>query len=70
MCVLAIGVHPNDVEFGMGVTLTKHISMGHELQVIVLVDRARDEVGNYTRSDEIRQESKEAAKNVKQKDFI
>lgn len=62
MCVLAIGVHPDDVEFGMGATLTKHISMGHELQVIVLADGARDEVGNYTRSDEIWQESKEALK--------
>ena len=38
MRVLAIGVHPDNVEFGMGATLTKHISMGYELQVIVLTD--------------------------------
>ena len=62
MKVLAIGVHPDDVEFGMGATLSKHISLGHEIHVIVLTDGARDELGNYTKSDERRQESINALK--------
>ncbi|MFX0012668.1 MAG: PIG-L deacetylase family protein, partial [Candidatus Hermodarchaeota archaeon] len=62
MRVLAIGVHPDDIEFGMGASLSKHISMGHEIQIVVLTDGARDEFGNYTRSNERRQESKEALK--------
>ncbi|NHJ20054.1 MAG: PIG-L family deacetylase [Candidatus Lokiarchaeota archaeon] len=62
MKVLAIGVHPDDVEFGMGATLSKHISLGHEVHVIVLTDGARDELGNYTKSNERRQESINALK--------
>lgn len=62
MRVLAIGVHPDDIEFGMGAILAKHISMGHEVFVIVLTDGERDDMGNYIRSDDRRQESKEALK--------
>jgi len=57
MRVLAIGVHPDDIEFGMGSTLAKHISFGHEVQVIILTDGARDKTGNYTKSDERREEN-------------
>ncbi len=51
MRVLAIGVHPDDIEFGMGATLAKHIKIGHEVSIAVLTDGARDKNGNYTRSD-------------------
>ncbi len=57
MRVLAIGVHPDDIEFGMGATLAKHIKIGHEVSIIVLTDGARDKNGNYTMSDERREES-------------
>lgn len=57
MRVLAIGVHPDDIEFGMGATLAKHIKVGHEVSVLILTDGARDGSGNYTRSDERREES-------------
>jgi len=62
MRVLAIGVHPDDVEFGMGATMTKHISFGHEVRVIVLTDGNRDETGKYVRSEERRKESINALK--------
>ena len=51
MRILAIGVHPDDIEFGMGATLAKHIKSGHDISILVLTDGARDENGNYTRSD-------------------
>ena len=57
MKVLAIGVHPDDIEFGMGATLAKHISFDHEVSVIILTDGNRDKRGNYIRSNERRQES-------------
>lgn len=57
MKVLAIGVHPDDVEFGMGSTLAKHIILGHEVSVVILTDGTRDETGKYIRSDDRREES-------------
>ena len=60
MKILAIGVHPDDIEFGMGATLAKHINFGHDISILVLTDGGRDKDGNYTRSDERREESKRA----------
>ena len=57
MKILAIGVHPDDIEFGMGATLAKHIKSGHEVSIIILTDGARDDEGKYKRSDERRGES-------------
>ena len=57
MRVIAIGVHPDDIEFGMGATLAKHISFGHDVLVIFLTDGERDNDGNYIKSDERRNES-------------
>jgi LmbE family N-acetylglucosaminyl deacetylase len=34
--VLAIGAHPDDIEFGAGATLLKHQASGHEIHVLVL----------------------------------
>ena len=62
MNILAIGVHPDDIEFGMGATLAKHIKSGHEVSIIVLTDGARDNEGNYKRSEERREESIRALK--------
>jgi len=62
MKILAIGVHPDDIEFGMGATLAKHIELGHETNILVLTDGARDKEGYYTRSDDRREESIRALK--------
>jgi len=62
MKILAVGVHPDDIEFGMGATLAKHIELGHEVNILVLTDGARDKEGNYTRSDDRREESIRALK--------
>ena len=62
MRVLAIGVHPDDIEFGMGGSLAKHISMKHDVSIIILTDGSRDDNGNYIKSDERRQESISALK--------
>jgi len=62
MNILAIGVHPDDIEFGMGATLAKHIKSGHEVSIIVLTDGARDNEGNYKKSEERREESIRALK--------
>ena len=62
MRVIAIGVHPDDIEFGMGATLAKHVRLGHEISVVILTDGKRDEVGKYTTSKERREESIKALK--------
>ena len=70
MKVLAIGVHPDDIEFGMGATLAKHINFGHEISILVLTDGARNKDGNYTRSDERREESIRALNILGYKDDV
>jgi LmbE family N-acetylglucosaminyl deacetylase len=62
MRVLAVGVHPDDIEFGMGATLAKHIRFGNDISAVVLTDGARDDLGKYTKSDERREESIRALK--------
>ena len=57
MRILSIGVHPDDIEFGMGATLAKHIEFGHDVSIVVLTDGERDKDGNYKRSDKRREES-------------
>ena len=70
MIVLVIGVHPDDIEFGMGATLAKHIKLGHKVFVLVLTDGARNTSGNYIRSDERRDESIKALKILGYKEEI
>ncbi len=62
MKVLCIGVHPDDIEFGMGATLAKHISLNHEVLPIILTDGERDKFRNYMRSEKRRVESINAFK--------
>ena len=62
MKVLCIGVHPDDIEFGMGATLAKHISLNHEVYAIILTDGERDKFRNYIKSEDRRQESINAFK--------
>lgn len=60
MRVLVIGAHPDDIEFGMGATLSKHILRGDEVSVVILTDGDRDLYGYHIKSDTRRQETKEA----------
>jgi LmbE family N-acetylglucosaminyl deacetylase len=39
--ILAIGAHPDDIEFGCGGTLIKYASKGHDVHVLVLTDGGR-----------------------------
>ncbi|NNE26123.1 MAG: bacillithiol biosynthesis deacetylase BshB1 [Saprospiraceae bacterium] len=56
--ILAIGVHPDDVELGCGATLIKHIDMGYSAAI---VDLTRGELG--TRGNpELRLQESEAAR--------
>ncbi len=41
MNVLAIGAHPDDIEFGCGGTLTKYAQRGHEVYLFVASNGAR-----------------------------
>lgn len=60
MNVLAIGTHPDDIEFGMGGTLAKHILKGDEVSIIVLTDGDRHEDGRYSISFKRKSESRDA----------
>ncbi len=41
MNILAIGAHPDDIEFGCGGTLIKYALKGHEIHLYVLTDGGR-----------------------------
>jgi LmbE family N-acetylglucosaminyl deacetylase len=57
MNILAIGAHPDDIEFGCGGALIKYVKAGHRVFVFVLTD------GGYGGSPEVRrQEQKKAVK--------
>jgi len=57
MRVLAIGTHPDDIEFGMGATLAKHTLKGDEVYIIILTDGERYEDGRYSISYKRKSES-------------
>ena len=38
MRILAIGAHPDDIEFGCGGTLIKYARQGHEVFLLVITD--------------------------------
>ncbi|HYL82309.1 MAG TPA: PIG-L deacetylase family protein [Candidatus Acidoferrum sp.] len=40
MRILAIGAHPDDIEFGCGGTLSKYARQGHEVSLLVMTDGA------------------------------
>lgn len=57
MNILAIGAHPDDIEFGCGGTLTKYALKGHDIYLLVLTDGGRG--GDQA---ERRKEQEEAAR--------
>jgi len=57
MNILAIGPHPDDIEFGCGGTLIKYVQAGHQVFLLVLTD------GSFGGDPEVRRgEQQEAAK--------
>ncbi len=57
MNILAIGPHPDDIEFGCGGTLIKYAQKGHNVYMLVLTD------GSFGGDVEVRRHEQEAAAN-------
>jgi len=49
MRILAIGAHPDDVEFGCGGTLIKYAQQGHDVFLLVMTDGGAGGVGRIRR---------------------
>ena len=65
MNILAIGPHPDDIEFGCGGTLIKYAQKGHKVYLMVLTD------GSYGGDAEVRKsEQIEAAKYIPAKELF
>ncbi len=52
MNVLAIGAHPDDIEYGCGGTLTKYAQKGHAIHLFVASDGARGGEGPVRRREQ------------------
>ena len=52
MDVLAIGAHPDDIEYGCGGTLTKYAERGHGVYLFVASDGSRGGDGNLRRREQ------------------
>lgn len=50
MRVVAIGAHPDDIEIGLGGTIARHVSCGHDVTFLI----ATDGIAGYDRSDDAR----------------
>jgi len=62
MNILAIGSHPDDIEFGCGGTLLKYASKGHKISMLVMTEGQSGKNSNLR----IREQS-ESAKKIKAK---
>lgn len=54
MNILAIGAHPDDIEFGCGGTLIKYAGKGARLDLLVMTDGSRGGSGRLRRSEQER----------------
>jgi LmbE family N-acetylglucosaminyl deacetylase len=52
MRILAIGAHPDDVEFGCGGTLIKYARQGHDVSLLVMTDGGGGGVGRIRRQEQ------------------
>ena len=52
MRILAIGAHPDDVEFGCGGTLIKYARQGHDVSLLVMTDGAGGGDGRIRRQEQ------------------
>ncbi len=59
MKILAIGAHPDDIEFGCAPVLLKEIKKGNHVDLLVL---SRGEAGSSGTPDQREQESRKAAR--------
>jgi bacillithiol biosynthesis deacetylase BshB1 len=59
--ILAVGAHPDDIEFGCAAILIKEIKRGNRVKLLVL---SRGEAGTSGTPDEREQESREAARMI------
>ena len=65
MNILAIGAHPDDIEFGCGGTLAKYSQKGHNIYMLVLTD------GSYGGEAEVRKkEQEESARYLRVKELF
>ena len=58
MRILAIGAHPDDVEFGCGGTLIKYAQQGHDVSLLVMTD------GGGGGDGRIRRQEQQAARDI------
>jgi len=65
MNILAIGAHPDDIEFGCGGTLLKYIRSGHNVYLLVMTEGHRGGQANQRRT-----EQKRAAEILKPAEII
>jgi len=54
MNILAIGAHPDDIEFGCGGTLIKYAGKGARIELLVMTDGARGGNARTRRSEQLR----------------
>ena len=65
MNILAIGAHPDDIEFGCGGTLAKYAQKGHSIYMLVLTD------GSYGADPDVRKkEQEESARYLRVKELF
>src|SRR5271155_5766540 len=61
MNILAVGAHPDDIEFGCAAILLKEIKKGNRVKLLVL---SRGEAGTGGTPEQREQESREAARTM------
>jgi LmbE family N-acetylglucosaminyl deacetylase len=54
MNILAIGAHPDDIEFGCGGTLMKYIRSGHKVYLLVMTEGHKGGEGKLRRTEQMR----------------
>ncbi|MEE9472162.1 MAG: PIG-L family deacetylase, partial [Gemmatimonadota bacterium] len=54
MNILAIGAHPDDIEFGCGATLIKYARKGAHIDLLILTDGSRGGAAHVRRREQKR----------------
>lgn len=54
MRILALGAHPDDIEYGCGGTLFKHAGAGHEIHFMVMTEGTMGGQGHIRRREQMR----------------
>jgi LmbE family N-acetylglucosaminyl deacetylase len=56
--VLAIGAHPDDIEYGAGSTIARHVNAGHEVRFLIMTAGERGGASGTTRKKEAKASAK------------